>query len=84
MTYRYLAIDLGAESGRVMLGTLESGRISLKELSRFSNKPLREGDSIYWNISALVEGIRDGLVKAGALGQPITSVSADAWGLTMC
>ncbi|RZO55481.1 MAG: rhamnulokinase [Limisphaerales bacterium] len=81
MTSHYLAIDLGAESGRVMLGTLESGCISLKELSRFSNKPIREGDNIYWNIPALVKGIRDGLVKAGALGQPITSVSADAWGV---
>ena len=54
MTSHYLAIDLGAESGRVMLGTLENGCISLKELSRFSNKPIREGDNIYWNIPALV------------------------------
>ena len=81
MTSRYLAIDLGAETGRVMLGTLESGRVSLKELSRFSNEPLRDGDGIYWNIPALIEGVRNGLVKAGALGHPITSVSADAWGV---
>ena len=40
---RYLAVDLGAESGRVMLGTLEDGRISLEELSRFSNTPIRKG-----------------------------------------
>ena len=81
MTSRYLAIDLGAETGRVMLGTLESGCVSLKELSRFSNEPLRDGDGIYWNIPALIEGVRNGLVKAGALGYPITSVSADAWGV---
>jgi len=81
MTSRYLAIDLGAESGRVMLGTLESGRISLKELSRFINKPIRDGDGMYWNIPALLDGIRDGLVRAGALGQSISSVSADAWGV---
>ena len=55
---RYLAVDLGAESGRVMLGTLEDGRISLEELSRFSNTPIREGDAIYWNIPTLLDGIR--------------------------
>ena len=54
---RYLAVDLGAESGRVMLGTLEDGRISLEELSRFSNTPIREGDAMYWNIPALLDGI---------------------------
>ena len=78
---RYLAVDLGAESGRVMLGTLEDGRISLEELSRFSNTPVREGDAMYWNIPALLDGIREGLARAGALGQAITSVSADAWGV---
>ena len=77
---RYLAVDLGAESGRVMLGTLEDGRISLEELSRFSNTPIREGDAIYWNIPTLLDGIREGLARAGALDQVITSVSADAWG----
>lgn len=82
MTSRYLAIDLGAESGRVMLGTLESGRISLKELTRFSNKPIRDGDGgLYWDIKSLLDGVRDGLVRAGALGESITSVSADAWGV---
>jgi hypothetical protein len=43
MTSRYLSIDLGAESGPVMLGTLEHGRIALEELSRFSNTPIRDG-----------------------------------------
>ena len=78
---RYLAVDLGAESGRVMLGTLEDGRISLEELTRFSNTPIREGNAMYWNIPALLDGILEGLAKAGALGQAITSVSADAWGV---
>ena len=81
MTSSYLAIDLGAESGRVMLGTLEDGRIVLEELSRFSNTPIRDGERMYWNIPALLDGVRAGLAKAGALGQRITSVSADAWGV---
>ena len=78
---RYLAVDLGAESGRVMLGTLEDGRISLEELSRFSNTPIREGNEMYWNIPSLLDGISEGLARAGALDQAITSVSADAWGV---
>ena len=53
MTSRYLSIDLGAESGRVMLGTLQDGCIALEELSRFSNTPIRDGDRMYWNIPAL-------------------------------
>ena len=81
MTSRYLSIDLGAESGRVMLGTLQDGRIALEELSRFSNTPIRDGDRMYWNIPALLDGIRAGLASAGTLGQVITSVSADAWGV---
>ena len=81
MTSRYLAIDLGAESGRVMLGTLEDGRLAIEELSRFSNTPIRDGDRMYWNIPSLLDGIRAGLAKAGALGQPITSVSTCAWGV---
>ena len=61
MTSRYLAIDLGAESGRVMLGTLEDGRLAIEELSRFSNTPIRDGDRMYWNIPSLLDGIRAGL-----------------------
>ena len=61
---------------------LENGRISLKELTRFSNKPIRDGDGgLYWDIKSLLDGVRDGLVRAGALGESITSVSADAWGV---
>ena len=81
MTSRYLAIDLGAESGRVMLGTLEGGRVVLEELARFRNTPIREGERMYWNIPSLLDGIRAGLAKAGALGQPVTSVSTCAWGV---
>ena len=64
-----------------MLGTLEDGRIVLEEFSRFSNTPIRDGERMYWNIPALLDGIRAGLSKAGALGQTINSVSADAWGV---
>jgi len=53
MATHYLACDLGAESGRVMLGTLDAGRISLEELHRFPNDPIKADGALHWNIEAL-------------------------------
>ena len=77
----YLAIDLGAESGRVMLGTLTDGHIALEELHRFPNVPLKVDGSLHWNIPELFAGVKAGLRKAAALKIPIASVSTDSWGL---
>jgi rhamnulokinase len=77
----FLACDLGAESGRVMLGVLDSGKVSLEEIHRFQNTPIRAGESLHWDIDGLISGIKAGLSKAGALGRPITSVSTDSWGV---
>jgi len=77
----YLAIDLGAESGRVMLGALADGRLSLDEVHRFPNHVRCEGDSLHWDISALFGEVKSGLRKAAALRLPIASVSTDSWGI---
>ena len=77
----YLACDLGAESGRVMVGTLTGGRLVLEELHRFANVPLKEGESRHWNIRALWEGVLAGLKIAAGRGLAIRSVSCDSWGL---
>ena len=77
----YLACDLGAESGRVMLGSIEGEHLKLEEIHRFPNQPIRDGDSMYWNVPALLAGINDGLRKAGARGLEIRSISCDSWGL---
>jgi rhamnulokinase len=77
----YLAIDLGAESGRLMLGTLNDAKLSLDELHRFPNTPLKQGDELHWNFPALFEEIKIGLRKAAALKLPIASISTDSWGL---
>jgi rhamnulokinase len=74
----YLAIDLGAESGRVILGAIENSHISLKEIHRFANIPIRDGASIHWDLNALIEGINDGIV---AISESIHSLSADSWGV---
>jgi rhamnulokinase len=81
MKTHYLACDLGAESGRVMLGTLAEGRLELEEVHRFENRPLKAGASLHWNIPALWEGLKAGLAKVSARQMPIASVSTDSWGV---
>ncbi len=81
MTKHYLGIDLGAESGRFMLGSLEGGKLQLEELHRFSNTPLQRGEALHWNISALFDEVRAGLGRAAARALPIASISTDSWGV---
>jgi rhamnulokinase len=77
----YLACDLGAESGRLMLGTLDGGKISLEELHRFPNTPVQSGNSLRWNIAALFDELKAGLRKVAQSGVPIASISTDSWGV---
>lgn len=77
----YLACDLGADSGRLMLGTLESGKITLDELHRFANGPVKAPDGLHWNLDSLFNELKIGLKKAAARGLPIASISADSWGV---
>ena len=77
----YLAIDLGAESGRVMLGTLWEGRLTLEELHRFANGAVVINGSRRWDLLHLYAEIVEGLRKAGARDLPIRSLSTDSWGV---
>lgn len=77
----HLAIDLGAESGRVMLGVLRGGKLLLEELHRFANVPLARGGEWHWNMPALLGGIHAGLQIAAGRRIPIRSISTDSWGL---
>ncbi|MDH7501693.1 MAG: rhamnulokinase family protein [Verrucomicrobiota bacterium] len=81
MTTRYLACDLGAESGRLILGTLENGKLQLEELHRFPNGPVQSGDSLHWDIPKLFDQVRDGLRIASKRQLPIASISTDSWGV---
>ena len=76
MTTHYLACDLGAESGRLMLGTLASGKISLEEIHRFPNGPVKTGTALHWNINALFGELKAGLKKAAARKLPTTAFGA--------
>ena len=80
-THHYIAVDLGAESGRVMLATLESGRVSLEEIHRFPNGPIRLAGTLRWDVLALWEQIKEGLRIVARRGLPIASISVDSWGV---
>ncbi|MGB2712130.1 MAG: FGGY family carbohydrate kinase, partial [Conexibacter sp.] len=79
-TARYVAVDVGAESGRVLLGTLAGGRIALDELHRFANEPLQLADGLHWDVERIEREILHGLSVAGGLGVPIDGIAVDAWG----
>jgi len=81
MTTHYLACDLGAESGRLMLGSLEEGWLSLEELHRFPNGPVKSGASLHWDIPRLFANLKTGLKTAARRNLPIASISTDSWGL---
>ena len=81
MATYYLACDLGADSGRLMLGTLDNGKISLEELHRFPNGPVKTSGALHWDFSGLLEQLKTGLKKAAARQLPIASISTDSWGV---
>ncbi len=83
MEKHYLACDLGAESGRLIGGgmDIDGRRLSLEEIHRFPNTPIRADGSIHWNLDSLYEGLLAGLKKAAALGLPFQSISCDSWGV---
>lgn len=77
----YLACDLGAESGRLMLGTLQDSRLSLEELHRFPNGPVETEHGLCWDVPRLFSELKAGLKIAADRKLPIKSISCDAWGL---
>ena len=78
----YLAIDLGAESGRVMAGIWNGRKLRLEEIHRFPNGPVALGETIRWDVLRLWAEIQNGLALAGKkFGKQIVSVGADTWGV---
>jgi rhamnulokinase len=78
----YLAIDLGAESGRAILGTLINGTLAIDELHRFPNTPVREPDGLYWDPWKLWEEIRRGIaIAVEERHVPLDGIGVDTWGV---
>lgn len=80
MKKQMLAIDLGASSGRVMLGCYEHHQIKLSPIYRFENVPVKLQDTLYWDFLRLLHEIKVGLQKAKSWGE-IDSFGIDTWGV---
>ena len=78
MTY-YLAIDIGASSGRHILGHVEDGKIVLDEIHRFDNKQVHRNGHDCWDMDNLWNGVVDGLKACKALGKIPATVGIDTW-----
>jgi rhamnulokinase len=78
----YLAVDLGASSGRVLAGALNGQRLDIQELYRFDNGPVRVQGRLYWDLLSQWTQIQDGLRKAVVeRGESVRSVGVDTWGV---
>jgi rhamnulokinase len=80
-THRYVACDLGAESGRVMLGVLMDGKLSLEEVHRFTNGPVRINGTLRWDVLRIFEELKVGIAAVAARGLPVAGLSTDSWGM---
>src|SRR5690606_10178783 len=78
MSARRVAVDLGANSGRVALGWLQNGVLNYEIIHRFPNEPVQTPHGLKWDFDRLVNEIEHGLTKAGAEGD-IASIGVDSW-----
>lgn len=76
-TQKYLAFDLGASSGRAILGCFDGNKITLEEKHRFTNGPVEANGRLYWNILGLFNELKAGLTKCG----DAASFGIDTWGV---
>ncbi len=77
----YIACDLGAESGRVMLACLQDGRLSLEEIHRFPSAVVRVLGSLRWDVLRVHEELKVGLRKIAKRKVPALGISVDSWGV---
>ena len=78
----YIAADFGAGSGRVIVGCIENGELTLDEIHRFPNRQINLGGRIYWDFLSLFEELKIGLRKAFVkYGSQIKSIGIDTWGV---
>jgi rhamnulokinase len=81
-TGRYLTFDLGAESGRAVLGVIESGKLELHDIHRFANEPQRLLGRFYWDTVRLFAEMKNGLAKcAREHGGALDGIGVDTWGV---
>jgi rhamnulokinase len=79
---QYIAVDLGAESGRVMLGSVSGDKLALEEIHRFGNSPIEESGSLHWDFNRLLSEIKAGISKAiKKADSSVCGIGIDSWGV---
>lgn len=81
MATYYLAVDIGASSGRHILGHMENGKMVLEEVYRFENGMVKKGDELCWEYDRLFKEIVAGMKKCKELGKVPVSMGVDTWGV---
>lgn len=77
----YLAVDIGASSGRHILGTIEDGKISLEEIYRYENGMVNKDGHLCWDLGRLFAEIKNGLKKCKEMNKIPVSMGIDTWGV---
>lgn len=80
-TSYFFAVDLGATSGRTIIGHIDDGRIVQEEVTRFDNRLIQTGGHFYWDIFALYDEVIRGLKTVAARGITPVSIGIDTWGV---
>jgi len=81
-TLHYLAVDLGASSGRTIVGTLDNGTLTLKEMNRFWNGPTDVRGTLLWDFVHLLRNLKEGIALAKKeFGDGLVSMGIDTWGV---
>jgi len=78
---QFLALDLGAESGRGELVKLSGGKVTMQEIHRWPNRPVRLGSTLYWDFPFLFAEILETLKRCAHDGLKLDAVSVDTWGV---
>ena len=77
----FLAFDLGATSGRSILGVFDGVNFEMKELTRFPNIIMELHEKYYWDIFGLYKSLKEGLTECARQGIKLTSIGIDTWGV---
>lgn len=80
-TKQFLAIDLGASSGRGIVGAFDGERITLRENHRFANEPVRAAGRLSWDILRILHEIKQSIRQSVLDGDTLISIGIDTWGV---
>lgn len=81
MSTYYLAVDIGASSGRLIIAWKEAGKLMLEEVYRFQNGMRQEGDRLCWDMGKLLSEIKAGLKECARLRKVPAYMGIDTWGV---